>query len=249
MSPITFGEYPDTMKAIVKERLPTFTKEQSQSLKASFDFVGLNYYTGRYAQDISSEPISVVSYNNDYMVKTLVTGADGKLIGPMAGSDWLHVYPPGIYELLKYTKARYNDPLIYITENGYDEVNDPKLTISEARKDEKRIAYHQDHLKFVKKAMDEKVRVMGYFAWSFIDNYEWQEGYSVRYGMIYVEFRNSFARYPKLSALWYMNFLKAGGPAKQITGTKRPLLKTTEKESDDQHNGKRAPKRRVIYDV
>lgn len=70
MSPITYGEYPERMTEIVKDRLPTFTKEESQTLKMSYDFVGVNYYTGRFATDISKDPISVVSYNTDMMVKT-----------------------------------------------------------------------------------------------------------------------------------------------------------------------------------
>ncbi|CAI9099176.1 OLC1v1035963C4 [Oldenlandia corymbosa var. corymbosa] len=230
MSPITFGHYPDRMREIVQDRLPTFTKDESQMLRGSFDFLGLNYYTGRYATDISDEPISVVSYNTDAMVKTLVNGADGKEIGEQAGSEWLRVFPLGMLHLLRYIKARYNNPVVYITENGYDEVNDPKLTIAEARRDVKRIQYHHDHLKYVKQAMDEKVNVQGYFIWSFIDNYEWQEGYTVRYGTIYVDYRNGYARYPKWSALWFMNFLsKAGGDKQQIpAGAKRPIANNGE---------------------
>lgn len=250
MSPITYGEYPERMREIVKSRLPTFSKEESQNLKMSYDFVGVNYYTGRFATDISGDPISVVSYNTDMMVKTQVKGADGNLIGPMAGSDWLYIYPLGIYKLLKYIKARYNDPIMYITENGYDELNDPKLTVSQARKDEGRIKYHHDHLKYVKQAIDEKVRVQGYFIWSFIDNYEWQEGYTVRYGIIYVDYKNHYARYPKLSALWFMNFLnKADGAnqSQQISGTKRPVLDNG--EYGNEPTSQRAPKRKAIYKV
>ncbi|CAI9089622.1 OLC1v1024228C1 [Oldenlandia corymbosa var. corymbosa] len=245
MAPITYGYYPERMRNIVKSRLPTFTDDQSKDLAGSFDFVGVNYYTGRYASDISKDPITVVSYNTDMMVKTQVSDVNGKLIGPVAGSDWLYVYPLGIYELLKHIQSRYKDPVIYITENGYDEVNDPKLTISQARRDEKRIAYIHDHLQYVKKAVDEKVKVQGYFVWSFIDNYEWQEGYTVRYGMTYVDYRNGYERYPKLSALWYMNFLNPSKIPKQIAGSKRPAPDNGEQGSD----GQKAPKRKVIYKV
>ncbi|KAL0289666.1 UNVERIFIED_CONTAM: Beta-D-glucopyranosyl abscisate beta-glucosidase, partial [Sesamum angustifolium] len=55
----------------------------------------------------------------------------------------------------------------------------------------------------------EQVIVEGYFAWSWCDNFEWKEGYKVRFGIIYVDFNNNQTRYPKLSAMWFAKFLKA----------------------------------------
>ncbi|KAK6131744.1 hypothetical protein DH2020_034541 [Rehmannia glutinosa] len=135
---------------------------------------------------------------------------DGILIGEQAGSDWLYIVPGGIYKLLKYTRDKYNNPLIYITENGVDEKNDRSLAITDARIDKTRVKYHQDHLAFVKKAMDDKdgpVNVKAYFVWSMFDNYEWAEGYTVRFGLFLVDYVNELGRYPKSSAIWYMNFL------------------------------------------
>ncbi|KAL2503262.1 Beta-glucosidase 17 [Forsythia ovata] len=90
-----------------------------------------------------------------------------------------------------------------------DEVNDTTKTVAEARIDEMRIKYHQDHLYYVKKAMDEGVNVKSYYIWSMFDNYEWAEGYSVRFGIFYVDFLNGrLTRFPKTSAIWFMNFLE-----------------------------------------
>ncbi|KAM7508711.1 hypothetical protein LguiA_019164 [Lonicera macranthoides] len=70
------------------------------------------------------------------------------------GSDWLYIYPEGIRKLLIHIKKMYNVPLIYITENGVDEVNNTSLTLSEARIDKMRIEYHQDQLFNIKKAIE-----------------------------------------------------------------------------------------------
>ena len=62
------------------------------------------------------------------------------------------------------------------------------------------------------------VNVKGYFAWSFLDNFEWADGYTVRFGIIYVDFKNGLKRHPKKSADWFKNFLKKS----KISGKKPP---------------------------
>lgn len=65
MDPITSGDYPKSMRSLVGERLPNFTEEQSQSLKGSFDFIGLNYYSARYAIDALHDSYEHPSYLTD----------------------------------------------------------------------------------------------------------------------------------------------------------------------------------------
>ncbi|KAF7824486.1 beta-glucosidase 17 isoform X3 [Senna tora] len=120
-----------------------------------------------------------------------------------AGSDWLYIYPQGIQELLQYTKEKFNNPVIYITENGVDEVNDGKRSLD----DKMRIDYISRHLLYVQRAIRSGVKVKGYFSWSFLDNFEWNAGYTVRFGMVYVDFKNGLRRYRKRSALWFKLFL------------------------------------------
>ncbi|KAL3510483.1 hypothetical protein ACH5RR_029884 [Cinchona calisaya] len=222
MSPITYGDYPKRMRDIVQSRLPKFSEEESSNLRKSFDFLGLNYYTSQYVTDASGTKSELLSYVTDQQVKTQAVGPDGKTeIGPKAGSSWLYIYPVGIYKLLKYVKTRYEDPIIYITENGVNEVNDVKLTVSKARVDKIRIKYHHDHLAYVKQAMDvDEVKVQGYFIWSLLDNFEWSEGFTVRFGIIHVNYKDGYARYPKDSALWFMNFLKRNGATELPRPTK-----------------------------
>nr|3U57_A Chain A, Raucaffricine-O-beta-D-glucosidase [Rauvolfia serpentina]3U57_B Chain B, Raucaffricine-O-beta-D-glucosidase [Rauvolfia serpentina]3U5U_A Chain A, Raucaffricine-O-beta-D-glucosidase [Rauvolfia serpentina]3U5U_B Chain B, Raucaffricine-O-beta-D-glucosidase [Rauvolfia serpentina]3U5Y_A Chain A, Raucaffricine-O-beta-D-glucosidase [Rauvolfia serpentina]3U5Y_B Chain B, Raucaffricine-O-beta-D-glucosidase [Rauvolfia serpentina]4EK7_A Chain A, Raucaffricine-O-beta-D-glucosidase [Rauvolfia s len=206
MEPITSGDYPKSMKKFVGSRLPKFSPEQSKMLKGSYDFVGLNYYTASYVTNAStnSSGSNNFSYNTDIHV-TYETDRNGVPIGPQSGSDWLLIYPEGIRKILVYTKKTYNVPLIYVTENGVDDVKNTNLTLSEARKDSMRLKYLQDHIFNVRQAMNDGVNVKGYFAWSLLDNFEWGEGYGVRFGIIHIDYNDNFARYPKDSAVWLMN--------------------------------------------
>ncbi|XP_022853054.1 beta-glucosidase-like [Olea europaea var. sylvestris] len=207
VGPVVTGDYPPVMRKLVGDRLPQFTQEQAKLVKGSYDFLGINYYTSSYASNSPSEPGTSPSYSNDQDI-AVSSERDGIPIGPKGGSDWLYIVPYGIYKLLIHLKETYKNPVIYITENGVDEENNTALTISEARLDETRIRYHQDHLFYIKKAMDEGVDVKAYYIWSMFDNFEWGAGYSVRFGLFYVDFVNGrFTRFPKASAVWLTNFL------------------------------------------
>ncbi|KAG8367195.1 hypothetical protein BUALT_Bualt16G0047400 [Buddleja alternifolia] len=210
VAPIVTGDYPPTMREYVGDRLPTFSGEQKRLVQGSYDFIGMNYYTTYYATNDpnTTEP---PGYAADQQVKFLYD-RDGVPIGPQAGSSWLYIVPYGIRNLLTHTKTVYNDPIIYITENGVDEKNERK-TLQDALKDDYRIQAHLDHFAQMKLAIDvDRVKLKGYFLWSLFDNYEWAEGYTVRFGMVYVDYVNGFIRYPKNSAIWYMNFLNKNLP-------------------------------------
>nr|POE95412.1 beta-glucosidase 13 [Quercus suber] len=104
---------------------------------------------------------------------------NGIPIGPKAASQWLSIYPQGIQDILLYTKNKFNNPVIYITENGVDEINNGTISLE----DNMRIDYHSSHLSFVQSAIMNGVKVKGYFAWSLLDNFEWADGYTVRFGL------------------------------------------------------------------
>ncbi|KAL4198176.1 hypothetical protein AMTRI_Chr03g44600 [Amborella trichopoda] len=206
MDPLTRGDYPISMKSLVRKRLPKFTKEESKLVKGSFDFIGLNYYTARYAASVPSNNGLPPTYDTDSRAN-LTTERNGVSIGPQAASAWLYVYPPGIKDLLVYIKERYNNPVIYITENGIDEFNNASLSLKEQLNDKMRIKYYSKHLAFVRSAIREGVNVKGYFAWSLLDNFEWVNGYTVRFGICYVDYKNGLKRYPKKSFHWFKKFL------------------------------------------
>ncbi|KAL2578859.1 hypothetical protein AAZV13_15G029700 [Glycine max] len=207
MEPLTSGNYPQSMRSLLGRRLPKFTKQQVKLINGSFDFLGLNYYTSNYVVNAPKLSNGKPNYATDSNAN-LTTQRNGTPIGPMAASNWLYVYPKGIRELLLYTKEKYNNPLIYITENGIDEFNDPTLSLEEALLDSFRIDYHYRHLFYLHSAIRDGVNVKGYFAWSLLDNFEWNNGYKVRFGINFVDYKNGLKRYQKLSAKWFKNFLK-----------------------------------------
>ncbi|KAK3018239.1 hypothetical protein RJ639_004823 [Escallonia herrerae] len=209
MDPLVFGDYSRLMKSLIGARLPRFTPEQSKLVKGSLDFLGLNYYTANYAAHVTNfgNDVVNVSYTTDNRAN-LTTSINGVPIGEKAGSDWLYVYPQGIKETLLYIKKNYKNPIVYITENGIDEINNSSLTLKQALTDNFRIRYYSRHLANVVEAIKDGVNVKGFFAWAIMDNFEWDSGFTSRFGLNYVNFAGRLERYPKLSAKWLTNFLK-----------------------------------------
>ncbi|KAL4612081.1 hypothetical protein ACB092_08G173100 [Castanea dentata] len=207
LNPLINGDYPPSMRSLVKDRLPKFTKEQSKLVKGSFDFIGLNYYTANYAAYAPQPTGDRASFTTDSSAN-LTTSRNGIPIGPPAASSWLSVYPRGFRDLLLYIKRKYHNPLIYITENGIDEFNNATLSLKEALVDPQRTDYYHKHLLFLHRAIKDGANVKGYFAWSLLDNFEWSSGYTVRFGINFVDYKNGNKRYPKHSARWFKNFLK-----------------------------------------
>ncbi|KAF7119620.1 hypothetical protein RHSIM_Rhsim13G0229900 [Rhododendron simsii] len=208
LDPIVYGRYPQSMRKLVGSRLPEFSDTESEKLKGSYDFLGINYYTAHYVADASNSNVEKLSYTTDPKVK-YTSVRNGVPIGPQASCGWIYVYPQGIYDSMMYIKKKYKNPIIYITENGLGEESSLKKRFTEVRVDEMRTNYHIDHLRCLREAIDDGVRVKGYFLWSLFDNFEWSTGYTNLYGLIYIEFRDgNLTRYPRGSAIWYMNFLK-----------------------------------------
>ncbi|KAF3434460.1 hypothetical protein FNV43_RR25563 [Rhamnella rubrinervis] len=191
LHPITFGDYPQTMQSILDDRLPKFTKYESDSLKGSFDFLGMNYYTANYV-----EALPPVTINHSYYVDiqaNFTTEKNGVAIGEPTHISNFFMYPRGIQELLIYIKDKYKNPPVYITENG---VGDPNtIPFIEAIKDNIRIRYLQGHLLHILKSIKEGANVKAYYVWSFLDDFEWASGYTIRYGLTYIDFKNNLERH------------------------------------------------------
>jgi beta-glucosidase len=203
MDPITFGDYPKSMRSLVGKRLPKFTPEQVELVKGSYDFLGLNYYTGNYAANIPYANSVNVSYSTDSQA-SLTTESHGKPIGNLTAVSIFDIFPKGLQDLLIYTKEKYNNPIIYITENGMGDANN--VTTKVGVEDYLRIYFYRRHLGALLNAVNAGVRVKGYFAWAFLDNFEWGSGYTERFGLGYVDYHDNLKRYPKLSALWFKKF-------------------------------------------
>ncbi|KAH9317623.1 hypothetical protein KI387_019392, partial [Taxus chinensis] len=197
MNPVINGEYPPVMRKQVGARLPHFTKEQSQQVKGSYDFMAVNYYTTSYAINDDSIPNPIpTSYSADIRVN-ITYYKNGVIIGTQGGSDWLHTYPRGIRALLNYIKTKYNNPPIYITENGIDELGSTPM--KESLNDTWRVNYVSKHVLNTLLAIRDGCNVHGYFGWTFMDDFEWGYGYTSRFGFYFVDRTHNLTRYPKAS--------------------------------------------------
>jgi beta-glucosidase len=98
----------------------------------------------------------------------------------------------------------YNCPAIEITENGcaYSDGPGPGGVIA----DERRIEFHRGYLTELRRAIRDGADVRGYYAWSLLDNFEWAEGYSARFGLVYVDFATQ-KRIMKASGRWYAKLI------------------------------------------
>uniref|UniRef100_A0A182ITQ5 beta-glucosidase n=1 Tax=Anopheles atroparvus TaxID=41427 RepID=A0A182ITQ5_ANOAO len=195
------GNYPATMIADIGEnsmregrvtsRLPTFTDEQRRALRGSCDFFAYNYYSSRLAALASDDydPTVLPSWARDARIIQSVDPG-----WPRAKSTWLYVVPEGLRGILNWFRTRYANPRVLITENGFSD--DGQL------QDTGRIDYYRGHLRALLAAINEDgCRVVGYTAWSIIDNFEWLRGYSEKFGLFYVNFSSpTLERVPKQSA-------------------------------------------------
>ncbi|XP_021893698.1 beta-glucosidase 42-like [Carica papaya] len=205
LNPLCYGDYPQTMREQVGDRLPKFSQEDKKLLENSIDFVGLNHYTSRFIAHMENTPEEGDVYKAQQMER-IVQLEGGEAIGKRAASDWLYIVPWGIQKTLNYIAQTYNNPIIYITENGMDEeYNDSSPQMLD---DKWRIAYFKEYLAFVAKAINDGVDVRGYFAWSLLDNFEWAQGFTKRFGLIYVDYVNGLTLHPNSSAYMYLPFLK-----------------------------------------
>ncbi len=162
----------------------------------------MNHYTSGYI--IDNPEGQGGTWNTDSRVNGTKVGIDGKLIGERAESPWLYVYPKGMRGILNWIDKRYNHPLIYVFENGVSVPNENQMKIAAAVQDNFRINFYKGYIENAIDAITlDGVNLGAYFGWSLMDNFEWADGYSTRFGMTYVDYANNQQRYIKDSIIWY----------------------------------------------
>ncbi|XP_047079618.1 beta-glucosidase 4-like [Lolium rigidum] len=90
---------------------------------------------------------------------------------------------------------------------GMDDEDDPSATLDQVLNDTKRVGFFKAYVGAVAEAIKDGADVRGYFAWSFLDNFEWAMGFTKRFGLVYVDYKNGLSRHPKASAMWFSRFL------------------------------------------
>jgi len=121
--------------------------------------------------------------------------------GPLTDSG-MEIWPRGIYDLVTRISEEYNHPIIEITESGGGYLDAPYDKDNGRIPDTRRIQWYRQVLAELARAMKDGARVRAYHAWSLLDNFQWTEGFTERYGLIYVDFRSQ-KRTIKDSGYWY----------------------------------------------
>ncbi|KAF4367146.1 hypothetical protein F8388_006454 [Cannabis sativa] len=204
LDPLVHGDYPVEMRECIGLKLPKISTEEKKILKGSIDFIGLNYYSTFYAKDCIHTPCSPKS---QHPIKGFVETSvlrDGIPIGQPTGMESFFVVPRGMENIVEYIKHRYYNMMMFVTENGYaSPVQESEQALLQ---DLNRIKFHKGHLNALARTVRKGANVRGYFIWSLMDNFEWNMGYGIRFGLYYVE-RATLKRIPKLSATWFATFL------------------------------------------
>ncbi|XP_061468687.1 lactase/phlorizin hydrolase [Rhineura floridana] len=208
------GDYSEVMKRRIQERsvgqsrLPEFTENEKLRIKGTFDFFGLNHYTTVLASNLNY-PALITSYDADRGVASIT---DRSWLG--SGSFWLKVTPFGFRRLLKWIKEEYNNPPIYVTENGISERIDGGFN------DIWRIHYLKSYInEALKGVVLDGVDLRGYTVWSLMDNFEWAVGFAERFGLHYTNYTDpNLSRIPKASSKYYSSIIRCNGFPDPATG-------------------------------
>ena len=122
--------------------------------------------------------------------------------------DW-EVSPAGLTDILRWVRDRYGPIPLYVTENGAA-FPDPPTVDGALLEDPQRVAYFRSHLQAAHAAIAAGVDLRGYFAWSLLDNFEWNYGYAKRFGIVHVDHATQ-RRTPKASARFYADVIRSNG--------------------------------------
>jgi beta-glucosidase len=190
LTAILEGKYIDSYLTEAGKDMPNFTEADMKAIGSPLDFVGLNVYTPTYVRAAESAAgFAVVRRPASY---------------PHMASDWLFIGPEIAYWAPRHLGEIWKVKDCYITENGCS--SSDRIAPDGHIYDTDRIMYVRNHLIHGHRAVAEGWPLRGYFWWSLMDNFEWTDGYSKRFGVFYVDFKTQ-KRTPKLSASFYRDVI------------------------------------------
>lgn len=192
LDPLFKGHYPESLVEALGQHLPENWQDDMRTIQQPLDFWGLNYYT----------PARVTESNdaNEAFPRTHSPSLESSV--PLTDIGW-EIAADTFEDLLVRVYQQYDLPPCYITENGACFNDEPsKGVITDTR----RIDYLQQHISAVARACDKGAPIRGYFAWSLMDNFEWAEGYTMRFGLVHVDYETQ-VRTIKQSGHWYSELI------------------------------------------
>lgn len=195
LDPVFKGRYPADMINWYSKKVvvPVITQEDLDIISTPVDFLGINYYMPGYIKaDPDAWPLEL---------KHVFTGKDRTAMG------W-EIYPEGLYDLLVRLHKDYNGIKIMVTENGaaFNDIVNREGKVE----DDNRLDFLYKHFIQAYRAIQDGVNLTGYYVWSFMDNFEWAEGYAKRFGITYVDYKTQ-KRIIKKSGHWYKEVIKNNG--------------------------------------
>jgi beta-glucosidase len=192
LEPAMRGKYPDAFVGGVPEEEMGFQPGDEKLMHAPLDWIGINNYN-RYL--ISAKRVPTNAKGEAAMGCTPHRGTQG----PLTDNGW-EVWPRGHYDIVMRITKEYDRPIIEITENGcaYGDGPDAAGRIPDVQ----RIAYYRAHIRELGRAIQDGAHVRGYHAWCFLDDFEWHSGLTLRFGLVWVDFRDQ-RRIVKDSGHWY----------------------------------------------
>jgi beta-glucosidase len=165
------------------------------AIRRPIDFLGVNYYSRAVVrEDPGALPVRAARVEQPQSAYT--------------DMGW-EVYPAGLTDILRWVRDRYGPVPLYVTENGAA-FPDPASVDGPLLEDPQRVAYFRSHLQAARAALAAGVDLRGYFAWSLLDNFEWNHGYAKRFGIVHVD-RSTQRRTPKASARFYSDVIRTNG--------------------------------------
>ena len=186
LAPIYTGRYSAAYLKRTGQDRPVVQKGDLELIGQPTDFLGLNIYTGAFVRAVKGKKgFEELPLPAEY---------------PATACSWLRLMPQSIYWGTRFAAEVYGVKTIYITENGCGYSKEP--VVNGEVLDLHRRDYVRNYLRELHRAITDGVPVKGYFLWSFMDNYEWQDGYTSRFGIVHCDFTTQ-KRTPKLSAWWY----------------------------------------------
>lgn len=169
-------------------------------------------------------------------------GASFTSPGTPTNAAWLFKTPDGLRNTLVWLHKRYNGPEFWITENGVSGPDEETRPLPGVLDDTFRQGFYQGYLDnlCLAKSVD-GVNVKNYYAWSLMDNFEWRDGFSKRFGMVYVDLK-TLNRYPKGTALWLSkHFFTSGLPQAVASTATAPAAAGTKAALAASHKGIQLP--------
>jgi beta-glucosidase len=210
LNPAMHGEYPKAFVGETPYEAMGFKPGDEKIMKAPLDWLGFHYYTRRIVSDANGSSGSVGAAG--HFGTEIETGGSSSSRDPLTQMHvemptegplteaGLEIWPRGMYDLVTQISREYGNPIIEISENGCCYLDGPDETGRVP--DQRRIAFHRQILAELARAIGDGANVRAYHGWTLVDNFEWADGYTQRYGFTYVDFRTQ-KRTVKDSGLWY----------------------------------------------